>query len=70
MKASTLVGNFELPKISTEQILETIDEYFEKKGKEPCLVGINILEKPTNDETVTAYRLLAENIAVANSKPN
>ncbi|VDN54813.1 unnamed protein product [Dracunculus medinensis] len=50
------------PNISTEQILQTIDEYFEKKEKEPCLVGINILEKSSDDETAIADRLLAKNI--------
>ncbi|VDN59083.1 unnamed protein product [Dracunculus medinensis] len=55
--------NFEPPKISTEQLLQTIDEYFEKKEKEPSLVGINIPDKSTDDETTTADRLLAKNIA-------
>lgn len=39
LKASSLGGNFESPKISSEQMLEI--EYFEKKEKEPCLVSIN-----------------------------
>ncbi|VDN53080.1 unnamed protein product [Dracunculus medinensis] len=63
LKASSL-GNFEHSKIETEQVLETIEEYFEKKEKELCLVGINIPEKSTDDES-TADRLLAENIVVA-----
>ncbi|VDN53082.1 unnamed protein product [Dracunculus medinensis] len=64
LKASSL-GNFDHSKIETEQVLETIEEYFEKKEKEPCLVGINIPEKSTDDESATADRLLAENIVVA-----
>ncbi|VDN57511.1 unnamed protein product [Dracunculus medinensis] len=56
LKASSLDGNFEPPKISTEQILQTIDEYFEKKEKEPCLFGINVPEKFVDDETATADR--------------
>ncbi|VDN51609.1 unnamed protein product [Dracunculus medinensis] len=61
LKASSL-GNFEHSKIETEQVLETIEEYFEKKEKKPCLVGINIPEKSTDDES--ADRLLAENIVL------
>ncbi|VDN53968.1 unnamed protein product [Dracunculus medinensis] len=59
LKTSSLNSNFVLPNISTEQILQTTNEYFEKKEKEPCLVGINISEKSTDDETATADRLLA-----------
>ncbi|VDN58160.1 unnamed protein product [Dracunculus medinensis] len=64
LKVSSL-GNFEHSKIETEQVLETIEEYFEKKEKEPCLVGINIPEKSKDDESATADRLLSENIVVA-----
>ncbi|VDN60084.1 unnamed protein product [Dracunculus medinensis] len=60
LKASSFDGNFKPPKISTEQILDTIDEYFEKKEKEPCLVGVNI----PDDET-TADRFLEKNIIAA-----
>ncbi|VDN54150.1 unnamed protein product, partial [Dracunculus medinensis] len=52
-------------KIETEQVLEIIEEYFEKKEKEPCLVGIKIPEKSTDDGSTTADRLLAENILAA-----
>ncbi|VDN50230.1 unnamed protein product [Dracunculus medinensis] len=36
-----------------------------KKEKEPYLVGINVLEKSTDEETATVDRLLAENIVAA-----
>ncbi|VDN53325.1 unnamed protein product [Dracunculus medinensis] len=39
-------------------------EILTKKEKEPCLVGINIPEKSTDDESATADMLLAENIVV------
>lgn len=45
-------------KITTEQILKTIDEYFEKKR---TMSNWYSGENPTEDEAVTADRLLAEN---------
>lgn len=58
MKASSLSGNFEPQKISTKQILEIIDEYFEKRA-------ISNWYKYSGEicgfETVIADRLLAKN---------